>query len=74
MFGLLINTVIGVGIVALGVAAYKLWKANKAVTGASVISEAETVVADSATAATPAVGAIVSSAVDKVVSDVVEKV
>ena len=61
MFKLLIA---GAVIVA-GISAYKLWKAKKAVTGASVLAEAQAEVKDAVAAVKPAVVAAVEKVVTK---------
>lgn len=63
MFGLMMDAAIGVVVVAAGVVAYRLWKAGKAITGASVVAGTETLISSTAAEVSPAIQAAIEKAV-----------
>lgn len=60
---MVLGIIVGVVVVAAAVAAYKLWKAGKAVTGKSVLATVESDAKAAVAAAKPAVEAVVEKVV-----------
>lgn len=68
MFGLLIDTGIGVAVVAAGVVTFRLWKAKKTITGAAVVAGTEALIKSTAAEVSPAVEALIAKLVAEAVA------